>query len=36
MGRHRPEIIAKLLRSGHRIYEVPISYMAAGTSRARS
>jgi hypothetical protein len=25
-----PEITAKLLKSGHRIYEVPISYAARG------
>ena len=31
-----PEITAKLLRAGHRIYEVPISYAARGASRARS
>ncbi|HEV8156376.1 MAG TPA: hypothetical protein VGP67_12640, partial [Gaiellales bacterium] len=30
-----PEITAKLLRSGHRIYEVPISYVARGRDEGK-
>jgi hypothetical protein len=30
-----PEITAKLLRAGHRIYEVPISYVARGREEGK-
>jgi glycosyltransferase involved in cell wall biosynthesis len=30
-----PEITAKLLRSGHRVYEVPISYVARGRDEGK-